>query len=1329
MATFTVTNLNDSGAGSLRDAISRANADADVDSIVFDVGGTITLESALPTIAFGLTIDGGGRITIDADADGDGDATTALGQAAADFEERRVLNVDGFQIEVALEGLTLTGGYTVSAGSVLGGGSGGGIRADRFTTLSLNDVTVTDNGVAGRNASGGGVYGGGTLTLQNSTVSGNTKSGDGGFGGGVFGREDVTLTDSIVSDNTTMGFFNAGGGVAALGALTLENSTVTGNATMGDASDGGGVRGATVTLVDSTVSGNSTSGDRSEGGGIYGRVVNLTNSTVADNSTTGSSSSGGGIFGYEAVTAESSTISGNSAENAFVRGGGIFGRGGAGDNLVTLVNTTVSGNTAGAYGGGIAASFAEVKLVNSTVSGNDNAGDQTEGAGIGVVFGDLTLTNSIVLGNGSSATEIRVSSFSTAIIGEGANIVGADAAAFDASGLENIDNADPTAVFEATIDIGGGVLAGVLADNGGPTETIAIRPDGPAANAADQALAPDLDQRGEARDDAPDIGAFETQRPVEAPSLVVTTDSDVVDQFDGETSLREAIAFANSEAGADTVTFAAGLDGALIRLTDGPLEVTDALTIDGDLDNDGTADITLSGDAVGNDRTDASGATDLALTDAAALLDNTRIIDATTTAPLSLVGLVLTGGRTTDDNALFGTDASGGAVRALGDLTIIDSLVSGNSTTGERADGGGVFGALDVTIERSTIAGNRTEGEFAGGGGIGARDGEVTLVDTTVAMNSTGGNFAGGGGLFAIDGRMTLTDSVVEDNSTTGEGSSGGGIFNLRNELTITNSVVSGNSTTGEGAEGGGIYMLLDRLTLDGSTVHNNSTMGAGANGGGISGSDITLESSTVSNNSTTGDAAVGGGIESASNVVANNSTIANNTTSGSGAYGGGIAAFQGDVTLNSTTVSGNSTTGAAAAGGGIYGDGAVSITNGLVLGNRAVDGDDEVAVSSGRGSIVGTGANIVGADGSAFDATGFDGIDNADPTAVFEATTDIGGGVLAGVLADNGGPTETIAIRPDGPAAGAADEALAPALDQRGEARDSAPDIGAFEAPFLPPSVTTIAFGTFRVDTNGKAFGGGLHPGTDQNVIEPEWISNSLLNLIGFKQLLALVDTDDDSTTGEDAFDGFDQAFNLSDVGLFDKVTSLRHDNDVDDPVLITASGRTSWRDIGDLTSKVRFDDHEGFGVDSRADGLVTTRYLDRGDAIDFAVTQGTLTSVAFTVEVRDLWFTRNETATLALDVDGDTVTNPSGRIWGFETDALAQIGGLRDGDRIVVDFETEEVRRNDEAVSGIDAAFWDAFEDAGADNLTLGTPAGETTGLAIADLTLTVEDTGAIA
>ncbi len=59
-ATYTVTNLNDSGSGSFRDAINQANIQEN-GTIQFQVSGTIALQSSLPVITFQGSINGNGN--------------------------------------------------------------------------------------------------------------------------------------------------------------------------------------------------------------------------------------------------------------------------------------------------------------------------------------------------------------------------------------------------------------------------------------------------------------------------------------------------------------------------------------------------------------------------------------------------------------------------------------------------------------------------------------------------------------------------------------------------------------------------------------------------------------------------------------------------------------------------------------------------------------------------------------------------------------------------------------------------------------------------------------------------------------------------------------------------------------------------------------------------------------------------------------------------------------------------------------------------------------------------------------------------------------------
>src|SRR3990172_5305515 len=101
-ATFTVTNTNDAGAGSLRQAITDANSAVGADTIAFDVSGTITLVTDLPQITDPLTIDAsGGGVVLD----GAGTAGVGL-DVSDDFVQFTVLgltiqNIDGRGIAIA----------------------------------------------------------------------------------------------------------------------------------------------------------------------------------------------------------------------------------------------------------------------------------------------------------------------------------------------------------------------------------------------------------------------------------------------------------------------------------------------------------------------------------------------------------------------------------------------------------------------------------------------------------------------------------------------------------------------------------------------------------------------------------------------------------------------------------------------------------------------------------------------------------------------------------------------------------------------------------------------------------------------------------------------------------------------------------------------------------------------------------------------------------------------------------------------------------------------------------------------------------------------------
>jgi hypothetical protein len=208
--TITVTNTNDSGPGSLRQALAMA---VDGDTIQFAVTGTIGLTTGELLVDKSITISGPGadNLAINANAGS------------------RVVRIDSGRT-VTISGLTITNGNVPF-------GSGGGIYNDG-TVLMLDNCTINANSAE----SGAGVYnsataehGSVTLLITNSTISGNSTS---LTGGGVFndgrnsGNGHVQVINSTISGNVA-GTGSGGGisNISELATLTFElrNDTLSGN--------------------------------------------------------------------------------------------------------------------------------------------------------------------------------------------------------------------------------------------------------------------------------------------------------------------------------------------------------------------------------------------------------------------------------------------------------------------------------------------------------------------------------------------------------------------------------------------------------------------------------------------------------------------------------------------------------------------------------------------------------------------------------------------------------------------------------------------------------------------------------------------------------------------------------------------------------------------------------------------------------------------------------------------------------------------------------------------------------------------------------------------
>src|SRR5436190_2926363 len=265
----------------------------------------------------------------------------------------------------------------------------------------------------------------------------------------------VTISNLTVRGGNAAG--EAGGGIRNRGTLALSNVTLAANSS---GINGGGLLNlGTLTLTNTTVSGNTAGTD---GGGIY--------------------NSGGGT-----LTITASTLSGNSANSAGRNGGGIFNA-----SAATLTNVTVSGNSANSGGGGVFNSGGTATLVNVTLGENS----APIGGGISNPAGTVTLTNTLVANSTGG-------NCSGAISSGGNNLDSGITCAF--AGAGDLSNRDP--------------LLGVLANNGGTTQTRALSAGSPAIDAGSNTACPATDQRGVARPFPAlgncDIGAFEFRPPVD----------------------------------------------------------------------------------------------------------------------------------------------------------------------------------------------------------------------------------------------------------------------------------------------------------------------------------------------------------------------------------------------------------------------------------------------------------------------------------------------------------------------------------------------------------------------------------------------------------------------------------------------------------------------------------------------------------------------------------------------------------------------------------------------------------------------------------------------
>ncbi|MCO6499729.1 MAG: right-handed parallel beta-helix repeat-containing protein, partial [Vicingus serpentipes] len=375
-ATFTVTNTNNAGAGSLRQAILDLNSTGD--NIVFNIPGiaphTITLSSSLPVISEdNVTIDG---TTQPANGYGGVSPKIIINGAGVAVDGLKTLTKAGLEVygiyitNCTGDGIELGDGAFVISGCVISNNGGNGIRVDANSGSIVGciiglDVTGTIGG-AGNSNGGHGIFLSGTT---DNIIIGGTPAADRNIisnndGGGIIGRLNGSfIVNNIIGLDITGGvaFGNVSHGIQHTGTsgCDITDNIISDNGGDGmnlNDFDGGNIFG---NYIGTDITGLIAFGNTGDGIEFYGTPLNVEIGRVT--SGFGNIISNNGGYGVYAS---------NDLDDSFIIGNTIG---------LDLSKTVAMGNTlSGVYLGG--SSSRGNQIISNVISANGQSGIELEGS-------------------------------------------------------------------------------------------------------------------------------------------------------------------------------------------------------------------------------------------------------------------------------------------------------------------------------------------------------------------------------------------------------------------------------------------------------------------------------------------------------------------------------------------------------------------------------------------------------------------------------------------------------------------------------------------------------------------------------------------------------------------------------------------------------------------------------------------------------------------------------------------------------------------------------------------------------------------------------------
>ena len=400
-ATYTVSNLDDSGAGSLRQAIIDSNLSGSNNVIQFSVAsGTINLTSELPDITKTVFIDG----------------TTA-----SDYIDIPVLRLDGTNSSTNANGLSFTDGSDGSKvkGLMIINFDGSGIVIDGADSILIESNYIGTDGITELENVGDGVF------ISNSI---NNVIGGASAGNVISGNQDSGVFLSTGSGSNTI----AGNSIGTNSAGDVAIGNGSSGVEVGNGSSNNSIGGDGLAGEGNYISGNEEHGVYIHGIGTDNNVVsgnrigtNAAGSDPLENLKAGvrlESDAKGTIIGGN-TAGDRNIISGNVADGIYL--------GSTDENVISgnYIGLDVSGTEAIANGddgveitGGSSNNTigGTTAAERNIISGNRDDGVQINGSGteLNVVSGNYIGTNesgTAAVGNGSNAVHIRLSASSNTV--------------------------------------------------------------------------------------------------------------------------------------------------------------------------------------------------------------------------------------------------------------------------------------------------------------------------------------------------------------------------------------------------------------------------------------------------------------------------------------------------------------------------------------------------------------------------------------------------------------------------------------------------------------------------------------------------------------------------------------------------------------------------------------------------------------------------------------------------------------------------------------------------------------------------------------------------